>query len=132
MLLIYLYLLELFALFRMNFLIIKNRIKKFKILSILLFCIPLLLGSCQSIKDGLSGKKNENSDEFLVQKKNPLVLPPNYMKLPKPKSEVLEDTAFNIEEETDIEKLFNTESTTTNSSSKNYGDAEEFVLENIK
>ena len=106
--------------------------KKFKILSILLFCISFLLGSCQSIKDGLSGKKNENSDEFLVQKKNPLVLPPNYMKLPKPKSEVLEDTAFNIEEETDIEKLFNTESTTTNSSSKNYGDAEEFVLENIK
>ena len=39
--------------------------------------IPLFLASCQSIKDGLSGKKSENSDEFLVQKKNPLVLPPD-------------------------------------------------------
>ena len=38
------------------------------------------LTSCQSIKDGLSGRKSENSDEFLVQKKNPLVMPPDFMK----------------------------------------------------
>ena len=29
----------------------------------------LLLTSCQSVKDGLTGKKNVNTDEFLVQKK---------------------------------------------------------------
>ena len=55
-----------------------------------LFLLLLIVtSSCQSIKDGLSGKKGENSDEFLVQKKNPLVLPPNYMELPKPKDDNL-------------------------------------------
>ena len=46
----------------------------------------LFLFSCQSVKDGLSGSKNKNSDEFLVKKKNPLVIPPKYMELPEPKS----------------------------------------------
>jgi len=35
--------------------------------------ILLFLSSCQGVKDALSGKKYENSDEFLVIKKNPLV-----------------------------------------------------------
>ena len=34
-----------------------------------LFLVLFVLTSCQSIKDGLSGNKGENSDEFLVQKK---------------------------------------------------------------
>ena len=106
--------------------------KKFNCALILLIFISFFLSSCQSVKDGLSGNKGDNSDEFLVQKKNPLVLPPSYMKLPKPKSEVLEDSIINIEEETNIEKLFDNNPTTKKSSSKNYGDAEEFVLENIK
>ena len=48
------------------------------------FFIILLffLCSCQNVKDALSGKKYENSDEFLVIKKNPLVLPPNFNDLP--------------------------------------------------
>ena len=60
--------------------------KKFKIKSFIGILLPLIidLNSCQSVKDGLSGRKNENSDEFLVQKKNPLILPPDYMNLPTP------------------------------------------------
>ena len=48
------------------------------------FFIVLLffLCSCQNVKNALSGKKYENSDEFLVIKKNPLVLPPNFNDLP--------------------------------------------------
>ena len=50
--------------------------------------LSLLLYSCGTgIKDALQGKKrSENSDEFLVQKKNPLILPPNYGELPVPSS----------------------------------------------
>ena len=44
----------------------------------------LISTSCQNVKDALSGSKNNNSDEFLVKKKNPLVMPPNYDDLPKP------------------------------------------------
>ena len=54
--------------------------------NILLIIFMFLFTSCQSIKDGLSGRKNENSDEFLVKKKNPLVTPPNFMELPEPSS----------------------------------------------
>ena len=57
-----------------------------KIIQIII--LSLLLYSCGTvIKDALQGKKrSENSDEFLVQKKNPLILPPNYDELPVPSS----------------------------------------------
>ena len=42
------------------------------------------LTACQSVKDGLTLKKKPASDEFLVQKKSPLVLPPNFGELPLP------------------------------------------------
>ena len=41
---------------------------KFKLFTIF-FILVFSLTSCQSVKDGLQGKKKENSDEFLVQKK---------------------------------------------------------------
>ena len=34
-----------------------------------LIILSVFLISCQSVKDGLSGNKRENSDEFLVKKK---------------------------------------------------------------
>ncbi len=93
--------------------------------------ILFLLCSCQNVKDALSGKKYENSDEFLVIKKNPLVLPPNFNDLPTPK-DVAETTQ--IEKiESEIEDLLssikdNEEASESSSSS----DTESFVLEKIK
>ena len=46
-----------------------------------------LLAACQSAKDALTLKKKNSADEFLVEKKNPLVLPPIYGELPLPKNE---------------------------------------------
>ena len=40
--------------------------------------------SCKSTKDVFSLKKNNTSDEFLVEKKNPLVMPPDFSDLPTP------------------------------------------------
>ena len=37
----------------------------------------IFLTNCQGVRDNLSLKKKENSDEFLVQKKNPLTAPPD-------------------------------------------------------
>ena len=58
----------------------------------------LFLMSCQSVKDGLTGKKTNNTDEFLIKKKNPLVLPPEFEKLPEPRDTVKkkEEDNFNI------------------------------------
>tara|TARA_Y100001936_G_C15942597_1_gene595590 strand:+ start:569 stop:874 length:306 start_codon:yes stop_codon:yes gene_type:complete len=48
-----------------------------------------LLLSCGGIQDAgkvLRNEKTNTTDEFLVKKKNPLVLPPDYNELPKPGS----------------------------------------------
>ena len=91
----------------------------------------LVVTSCQSFKNAVSGVKQENSDEFLVQKKNPLVLPPNYTDLPVPFEESANTTEAQIED--DIEKLLgmedNTQSTTDTSDSNSI---ESFVLKKIK
>ena len=66
----------------------------------LLFIVTLFfLSSCQNVKDALTGKKYENSDEFLVIKKNPLILPPNFNDLPSPKDVVDNNQIENIENE---------------------------------
>ena len=57
--------------------------KNFKILLIFLL-IFLSLNSCGTIKEGFSMQKKDNTDEFLVEKKNPLKIPPNYDELPEP------------------------------------------------
>ena len=64
-----------------------------------LFCI-----SCSGGLDGFKLKKRSSSgDEFLIQKKDPLVLPPDYSKLPNP-DEKTNDTE---NDETQIEKVLN-------------------------
>ena len=99
----------------------------------ILFIVTLFfLSSCQNVKDALTGKKYENSDEFLVIKKNPLVLPPNFNDLPSPKDVVDNNQIENIENE--IEDLIssvkdNSEELLESSSSS---DTESFVLEKIK
>jgi len=43
--------------------------------------------SCQTLGDvkrGLTGEKILSTDEFLIQKKDPLVMPPDYKNLPTP------------------------------------------------
>ena len=46
----------------------------------------LFFSSCGSIKEGFSNQKRNNSDEFLVEKKSPLITPPDYNDLPVPSS----------------------------------------------
>ncbi len=63
----------------------------------LILFMMLAVTSCQSVKNALSGVRQENSDEFLVQKKNPLVLPPDFTDLPKPFEGSPETAEFQIE-----------------------------------
>ena len=58
--------------------------KAFFLLFILLFFY-----SCGTAKDALQGKKrSEQGDEFLIDKKNPLSMPPDFDKLPEPGEEM--------------------------------------------
>ena len=103
----------------------KNKIK-------LLLSLLILLNACQTIKDGISGAKQENSDEFLVEKKNPLEIPPDFEKLPVPKKDKKNiNQSEQIEEEIEnLFKSFNEDETTDISTSTNQS-AEEFVLKKI-
>jgi hypothetical protein len=102
-----------------------------KINNIILILLVALAGlSCQSIKDGLTGKKSENSDEFLVQKKNPLILPPKFLELPQPNDK--DEENIQLEEEIDIEKILSIKSQTISETNKSNKTAEDFVLKNIK
>jgi hypothetical protein len=59
--------------------------KKIKLNLILLITLVPLLTFCGGVRDALEGKKrSEQSDEFLVEKKNPLQMPPDINKLPMP------------------------------------------------
>ena len=101
--------------------------KKFNTLLILFI---FLFTSCQSIKDGLSGRKNENSDEFLVKKKNPLVTPPKFMELPEPLSKKENTETKQEENDFDIKDILEIEKSSEVSSKS--GSAEDFVLKQIQ
>ena len=54
---------------------------------IYILSIIYLVVSCESmdaVKRGLTGEKRKSADEFLIQKKDPLILPPDYENLPVP------------------------------------------------
>ncbi|MDC6483342.1 DUF3035 domain-containing protein [Candidatus Pelagibacter sp.] len=57
----------------------------FKIL--ILFNILLFLISCGTVKEGFTNQKKKSTDEFLVEKKSPLVMPPDFEELPIPKEQ---------------------------------------------
>ena len=102
-----------------------------KINIFLILFMGLVITSCQSIKNAVSGVKEENSDEFLVQKKNPLVLPPDFTDLPQPFEESSQVTEVQIEE--DIEKLLGMENSSENTdNTTNSSSIESFVLKKIK
>ena len=56
--------------------------KYFKLL--IFFQLILFLYSCSTVKEGFKNQKKSSSDEFLVEKKSPLVMPPDYGDLPVP------------------------------------------------
>ena len=95
-----------------------------------LIILLLILCSCQGVKDALSGKKYENSDEFLVIKKNPLVLPPNFNILPTPKD--VAETSQIEKVENEIEDLLGSIKDSDEVLESSSSDTESFVLEKIK
>ena len=99
---------------------------------ILIFIILIFLNACQAAKEGLTQKKRSNADEFLVKKKNPLVLPPKFGDLPTPdSSEIIKK---NKTKSNDIKDLLRKDKSTISQSTKETGTSsiESSVLEKIK
>ena len=98
---------------------------------IILLSFLYILTSCGTLKEGFSNQKKNNNDEFLVEKKSPLIMPPDYNELPVPNAE----SNQSLSEENSIKNLVKNEETNTNTSNVNSSGStglEESLLEKIK
>ena len=105
--------------------------KKNKILLIII--IPIIfLNACNTLKDGFRSQKKDSIDEFLVEKKSPLVMPPDFDELPLPS-----DTNENPEqvEESNIKSLISNNENSLADTESNVNQSQNFensILEKIK
>jgi hypothetical protein len=93
------------------------------------FLIFLFLNSCGTISEGLGGGKKKGSDEFLVEKKSPLVLPPSFGELPQPGKEPEQNIILDKKNTSDIEDMINQSLST--STSKKSDDIENSIEQSI-
>ena len=83
------------------------------------FLILLFLNSCGTIAEGLGGSKKKGSDEFLVEKKSPLVLPPGFGDLPEPGKEPEQNIILDKKDTSEIEDIINQSSSVSTSENNN-------------
>lgn len=89
----------------------------------------ILITACSGLKDAgkvLRNEKIRTTDEFLVKKRNPLVLPPNYEEIPEPGSILKEKE----DQEDNIKKLLKAPETIDEK--KASSSVEESILSRIK
>ena len=91
---------------------------------ILVFFITSCAGTFDSVKRGITGQKQQSTDEFLVQKKDPLILPPDFENLPTPDERIAATKEFSIFEKT-LETSIEESSSTSRS-------VEESILKQIR
>ena len=104
--------------------------KKIFKLTIIIISI-LALNSCGTVREGFSSQKKNSIDEFLVEKKSPLVMPPDFNELPLPQktNQVTEN-----EKSADIKSLL-TDKKDTDLDNQNTNQNKNFknsILEKIK
>ena len=106
--------------------------KIFKITKLLYFL--LFLYSCGSVGEALQGKKrSDQGDEFLVDKKNPLAMPPDFEKLPKPGEANVKSTKDFQTDQSNIENLLKNSTDDQNDiSSQESSSIENSILKQIK
>ena len=98
--------------------------------NLLLFIIFIMMNSCSGFGDAAKVLRNEKirtTDEFLVEKKEPLVLPPDYEVIPEPGTLSKKENM----DQKKIKTILNSpekESSNTNSSSS----TEESILKQIR
>ncbi|MDA7605055.1 DUF3035 domain-containing protein [Candidatus Pelagibacter sp.] len=99
--------------------------KKFILLNFI-----LLLSSCGTMKSVFVNEMKNNTDEFLVEKKSALVMPPDYNELPIPKDKNEQSDISEDEFKTLItQKNQDTKSDSNEDVNKNF---EELLLDKIK
>ena len=94
---------------------------------LLIFLVTSCADTWSNVKRGLTGAKQKSTDEFLVQKKDPLILPPDFDSLPSPS-----DRVEAIEEMSSFEKTLKQTSETEITASSTGSSAEDSILKQIR
>ena len=92
--------------------------------------IFIFLSNCQGLKNfkkAMTGQKINTTDEFLIKKKDPLILPPQYDKLPLPKS-----SDFEEKEENRVESILKTGKNSEIKKSSSTSSLEKKILEELR
>ena len=106
-----------------------NKFFKFSKLLLLL----LFLYSCGSVGEALQGKKrSDQGDEFLIDKKNPLVLPPDFDKLPEPGEANVKPTTIIENDQSNIKNLLKNSNDQSISNTSESTSIESSILKKIK
>ena len=101
---------------------------------IIFLSLLIILSSCQKFTEGMTGsKRSKSSDEFLVHKKKPLVMPPDFDDMPSPKQNKKKEEELSTSSES-IEDLLNIKKKENNESfeSGNDNSLEQSILKKIK
>jgi len=108
--------------------------KKFKNFFFLILLI-FILNNCGTVRDAFDPQRKNSTDEFLVEKKSPLSMPPDFEKLPVPNSknnEIIE----NQKQENNLKKLIVNNQTNNseieNDDEESIGSFEKLLIEKIK
>ena len=102
---------------------------KNKILLIYFFLF-ILFASCESVKKGI-GIEKDKPNEFLIEKRDPLVLPPDYKILPPDSKNVKKETQENSLKSVLDQSLTKTKNS-SNSITKPSSNLEQEILKQIK
>ena len=92
--------------------------KKIEKISVI-FLTLLALNACSSISEGMNEGKRKGSDEFLVEKKAPLVLPPSFGELPEPGIKIKENLEITKKKKLSIEEMVSQSPSTNNNNDNN-------------
>jgi|TARA_Y100001970_G_scaffold222896_1_gene274303 hypothetical protein len=97
--------------------------------TIILLILSSIIFSCTGAKDALQGKKrSEQSDEFLVEKKNPLELPPDFDDMPVP---IEQEENIQRSNDDDLKEILDINTNQSNNDQSSDKSLEESILKKI-
>ena len=104
--------------------------KKITYILLLFIFLTSCRGTFDSVKRGLTGAKKTSADEFLVEKKDPLIKPPNFEELPVPGSNT--SNTSSLEGDVELQSLKNLEIEQESYELEETGSTESNILKRIR
>ena len=90
----------------------------------------IFLSNCQGLsnfKKAMTGEKINTTDEFLIKKKDPLILPPQYNKLPLPNN-----SDFQEKKENTVKSILKIDKNSETKKSSSMSSLEKKILEELR